>query len=68
MLFPKSADVTRIWKQVVQGLIDNRLGPTAKVASHDGNDEQLICVYTKVCNISLLPEYTEIGLLGLSRH
>jgi len=47
MLFPKSADVTRIWKQVVQGIIDNRLGPTAKVASHDGNDEQLICVYTK---------------------
>lgn len=49
MLFPKSTDVSRIWRHVVQGVIDNRLGPTAKVATDDGGYERLICVYTKVC-------------------
>jgi hypothetical protein len=49
MLFPKLEDVTRIWKQVAQGVVDNRLGPTAKVAPDEGKPgERLICVYTKV--------------------
>jgi hypothetical protein len=41
MLFPKSADVTRIWKQVVSGVVDNRLGCTSKVVTDDGSDERL---------------------------
>lgn len=47
MLLPKSTKVNRVWAQVVQGIIDNRLGCTAKVATDNGNDERLICIYTK---------------------
>ena len=41
MLFPKSEDVTRIWKLVVKGVIDDRLGNSAKVATDDGSEERL---------------------------
>ncbi|KAF2032072.1 DUF1917-domain-containing protein [Setomelanomma holmii] len=49
MLFPSQTDVTRVWKRVVEGVIDNRLGSTAKVATDEGNQgDRLICIYTKV--------------------
>ncbi len=50
MLFPKSEDVTRVWKLVVEGVINGRLGPVAKVAPNDGSgkEERLICIYTEV--------------------
>ncbi|KAL1593899.1 hypothetical protein SLS60_010632 [Paraconiothyrium brasiliense] len=48
MLFPSLEDVTRIWRLVVDGVISNRLGPTAKVAPDQGKSgERLICIYTK---------------------
>ncbi|KAF1838398.1 DUF1917-domain-containing protein [Decorospora gaudefroyi] len=47
MLFPNLMDVTRIWKQVVAGVIDNRLGCGSKVATDNGEDARLICVYTQ---------------------
>ncbi|KAF2739402.1 DUF1917-domain-containing protein [Polyplosphaeria fusca] len=41
-------DLTRVWKLIVEGTINDRLGCTAKVATDDGkNDGRLICVYTK---------------------
>ena len=52
MLFPKSGDVTRVWKLIVEGIINDRLGPIAKVAPDDGKDERLICIYTKVKTLS----------------
>jgi hypothetical protein len=52
MLFPKLEEVTRIWTRVVQGVIDNRLGPTAKIAPDEGKPgERLICIYTKVLSV-----------------
>ncbi|KAF9701411.1 hypothetical protein EKO04_001121 [Ascochyta lentis] len=47
MLFPKAEEVTQTWKTVVEAVISDRLGPTAKVAPDDGKDERLICIYTK---------------------
>ncbi|KAI8938647.1 hypothetical protein NX059_004517 [Plenodomus lindquistii] len=72
MLFPKSTDVNRIWSKVVQGVIDDRLGCTAKVATDDGADERLICVYTKdfrnVEDVSrVLAELEAMGLLHPAR-
>jgi hypothetical protein len=40
MLFPKLEDVTSVWKRVVEGTIDNRLGPTAKVAPDEGKPDK----------------------------
>ena len=37
MLFPAQEVVTSMWKRVVEGMIASRLGPTAKVATDDGN-------------------------------
>ncbi|KAG9193846.1 hypothetical protein G6011_03881 [Alternaria panax] len=72
MLFPKSTDVTRIWKQVVANVIDNRLGCTCKVATDDGKEERLICVYTKDFQdaddvLQVLHELENMGLLNGSR-
>lgn len=70
MLFPKLEEVTGVWKKVVEGVINNRLGPTAKVAPDEGKpDDRLICVYTKVCRSSQLitvPAYADrmVGLQG----
>ncbi|KAJ4346938.1 uncharacterized protein N0V89_010871 [Didymosphaeria variabile] len=48
MLFPSLEDLTRIWRLVVDGVISNRLGPTAKVAPDQGKaGERLVCIYTK---------------------
>lgn len=41
MLFLKSVDVTRVWKQIVAGVIENRLGSGCKVAMDDGKEERL---------------------------
>lgn len=72
MLFPKSTEANHVWEQVVQGVIDNRLGCTAKVAADDGNDERLTCIYTKdfrdVQDISrVLAELEIMGLLHPGR-
>ncbi|KAF1937858.1 DUF1917-domain-containing protein [Clathrospora elynae] len=69
MLFPNSTDVTRVWRQVVTGVIDNRLGTTCKVATDDGKDERLICVYTKDFQdaddvLRVLYELNTMGLLN----
>lgn len=50
MLFPAHDEVIRTWKLIAQGVIDNRLGHTAKVATTpSGRDSEryLICIYTK---------------------
>ncbi|KAL5398020.1 hypothetical protein PMIN04_003173 [Paraphaeosphaeria minitans] len=48
MLFPSVEDLTRIWRLVIDGVISNRLGPSAKVAPDAGKPgERLICIYTK---------------------
>jgi hypothetical protein len=49
MLFPKLEEVTSVWKRVVEGVINDRLGPSAKVAPDEGKPgDRLICIYTKV--------------------
>jgi hypothetical protein len=56
-MFPKLEEVTLVWKRVVEGVINSRLGPTAKVAPDGGKPgDRLICVYTKVH--SLPQEYS----------
>lgn len=48
MLFPSVEDLTGIWRLVVDGVINNRLGPSAKVAPDEGESGgRLICIYTK---------------------
>ncbi|RMZ69805.1 hypothetical protein GMOD_00008717 [Pyrenophora seminiperda CCB06] len=47
MLFPRAEDVTRVWRKIVTGVIDNRLGCGCKVATDNGKNERLLCVYTK---------------------
>ena len=48
MLFVWPEDINRVWRLVVDGVINNRLGPTAKVAPDDGKPgDRLICIYTK---------------------
>jgi hypothetical protein len=47
MLFPELQDLSRVWRLVVDAVISNRLGPTAKVAPDDGSKRaRLICIYT----------------------
>jgi hypothetical protein len=41
MLFPRTEDVTRVWKVIVDAVINGRLGPSAKVAPDDGKPERL---------------------------
>ncbi|KAF1840274.1 DUF1917-domain-containing protein [Cucurbitaria berberidis CBS 394.84] len=72
MLFPKSEDVTRMWKLIVKGVIDDRLGTAAKVATDDGRDERLICVYTRNFRDAndvrrVLCELEAMGLLNSGR-
>jgi hypothetical protein len=56
MLFPKLEEVNQVWKKVVEGVINNRLGPTAKVAPDEGKPgDRLICIYTKVTKLSANP-------------
>ncbi|KAH8726504.1 hypothetical protein GQ44DRAFT_705741 [Phaeosphaeriaceae sp. PMI808] len=73
MLFPKLENVTRVWKIVVQGVIDNRLGPTAKVAPDEGKSgDRLICIYTRDLRDEddvrrVLSELDTMGLLTSGR-
>ncbi|EMD63486.1 hypothetical protein COCSADRAFT_181745 [Bipolaris sorokiniana ND90Pr] len=72
MLFPKSVDVTQVWKQIVVGVIENRLGSGCKVATDDGKEERLICVYTRNFQdtqdvVRILQELETIGLLSAGR-
>jgi len=72
MLFPNTADVNRVWKRIVQGVVDNRLGCAAKVATDKGNKERLLCIYTpdfrNVEDIShVLAELEAMGLLNAGR-
>ncbi|EDU44534.1 conserved hypothetical protein [Pyrenophora tritici-repentis Pt-1C-BFP] len=66
MLFLKLEDVTRIWKQIVSSVIDNRLGCTCKVATDD------VCVYTKDFEdaedvLRVLKELDSMGLITAGR-
>ena len=48
MLFVKLEDLRGAWEKVVDGTINNRLGPVAKVATDAGTQaDRLICIYTK---------------------
>ncbi|KAF2821754.1 DUF1917-domain-containing protein [Ophiobolus disseminans] len=73
MLFPKLEEVTQVWKKVVAGIIDGRLGPTAKVALDEGKPgDRLICIYTKDFRdeddvLRVLRELETMGLLGCGR-
>ncbi|KAF2088475.1 DUF1917-domain-containing protein [Saccharata proteae CBS 121410] len=54
MLFIRPDDLPRVWKLVCTGVLDNRLGNTAKVATKSvinasPTQLHLICVYTKDC-------------------
>jgi hypothetical protein len=50
LLFPSADDVDRVWKTVVEGTWDGRLGMSAKVAPNDPfsneKNERVICIYT----------------------
>jgi len=73
MLFPRLEEVTQVWKRVVEGVIDGRLGPTAKVAPDEGKpDDRLICIYTKDFRdeddvLRVLQELETMGLLPSGR-
>jgi hypothetical protein len=61
MLFPKLEEVTRVWGRVVEGVINNRLGPTGKVAPDEGKPgDRLVCIYTKVRHL-IDPKHTLTG-------
>ena len=48
MLFPTLDDAPRVWKQVCEAVINNRLGNMAKIAAmaNVGSRSLLICIYT----------------------
>lgn len=46
MLFLKPMDVTRVWKEIVAGVIDNRLGSSCKVATDDESEERLSAYFS----------------------
>jgi len=72
MLFPEEKEISRTWKIVVEGVIQNRLGHIAKVATGptddiEGRGRALICVYTKDFSDEgdvrrVLEELVELGL------
>jgi hypothetical protein len=73
MLFPNMQDLTRVWKMVVEGIINNRLGSAAKVATDQGDGkDRLICIYTKDFGdvndvLRVLQELNCMGLVGFGR-
>jgi hypothetical protein len=73
MLFPELPDLSRIWRLAVDGVINNRLGPTAKVAPDDGADRaRLICIYTKDFRdkediLRVLQELVSLGFAGAGK-
>ncbi len=69
MLFPSVEDVTRIWRLVADGVTNDRLGPSAKVAPDEGKSgERLICIYTKDFrdSIDVLRVLRELVSIGVS--
>ncbi|KAH3920329.1 hypothetical protein HBI56_068580 [Parastagonospora nodorum] len=73
MLFPKLEEVNQVWKKVVEGVINNRLGPTAKVAPDEGKPgDRLICIYTRDFRdqddvLRVLLELETMGLVNSGR-
>lgn len=70
MLFPELEELNRFWRLVVEGVVNNRLGPTAKVAPDDGTDKaRLICVYTKDFRdkADVLRVLQELASMGLAK-
>lgn len=73
MLFPKTMDLIRMWRLVVEGTINNRLGSGAKVATDEGGrQERLICIYTKDFRdqddvLRVLQELVAMGLVSSGR-
>ncbi|KAF1919379.1 hypothetical protein BDU57DRAFT_585560 [Ampelomyces quisqualis] len=73
MLFPKLEEVNGVWSKVVEGVINNHLGPTAKVAPDEGKPgDRLICIYTKDYRdeedvLRVLQELEMMGLLPSGR-
>ncbi|OJD37173.1 uncharacterized protein BKCO1_8000188 [Diplodia corticola] len=52
LLFPHWDDVPRLWKQVCLAVLENRLGPCAKVATKSANKNDpcgVIVIYTRDC-------------------
>lgn len=50
MLFPKSDDLPRVWRQVAEATAEGKLGPTSKVGTWEPDHQAkgtLICVYTR---------------------
>lgn len=47
MLFVNRQNVDEVWRRVVRATANNELGIAAKVDLADGDDQRLICVYTK---------------------
>ena len=73
MLFPELPDLPRIWRLVVDGVINNRLGPVAKVAPDAGsNRARLICIYTRDFRdkddvLRVLQELVSVGVTGTGK-
>ncbi|KAF2200835.1 DUF1917-domain-containing protein [Delitschia confertaspora ATCC 74209] len=69
MLFPTSEDLHWTWRVIAEAIIDNRLGPTAKIATNGGKPgSRLICVYTKDFRdtddvLRVLKELVSMGLV-----
>lgn len=48
MFFLSTSYVDNVWKTIAEAVLANKLGPTAKVATGEGNEgTRLICVYTR---------------------
>lgn len=73
MLFPETDDLARVWRLVVDGVINRRLGTAAKVAPDEGRSgPRLICVYTRDFRdkedvLRVLQELVSIGVAGPRR-
>jgi hypothetical protein len=71
MLFPSPHDVDAVWSKIATGVLEGRLGCTAKVATYapDEKPYRLICVYTEdfsdVDDVKrVLLELKEMGYVG----
>ncbi|PVH94383.1 DUF1917-domain-containing protein [Periconia macrospinosa] len=74
MLFPEVDAVTRVWRVIVDAVINGKLGPTAKVAPDDGtNKARLICIYTndfrdKEDVLRVLRQLVSLGVVNPQRN
>ncbi|KAF1973312.1 DUF1917-domain-containing protein [Bimuria novae-zelandiae CBS 107.79] len=74
MLFLSLEELTRVWRLIVDGVINNRLGPVAKVAPEQGKPgERLICIYTKDFRDKddirrVLQELVSMGVTGTGKN